>query len=59
MPITVVFYIMAVNHIIGRAGASPPSRATGAKILYIYVRPGDTYRNFYFTVTSRACAQSL
>ena len=24
--------------VIGRAGASPPSRATGAQILYIYVR---------------------
>ena len=43
--LSTVIDIQSVSHynnytlyiIIGRAGASPPSRATGAKFLYIYV----------------------
>ena len=50
--------------IIGRAGASPPSRATGAKIIYIYIYTCDRVTLTVISispsrVTSRACAQSL
>ena len=44
--------MLDVNHLIGRAGASPPSRATARNF---YIRPTVRqyrYRNFYFTVTS-------
>ena len=51
------------NNVIGRAGASPPSRATGAQFLYIYDRPCDGTDTVISIspsqVTSCACAQSL
>ena len=53
-----VYVPICIPSIIGRAGASPPNRATGAIFLYIYIYiyvcPSDTLPYIYFTVALRA-----